>query len=112
VDLAHDWPLRERFLENLKTSDKWKKAGLTAVKSQGIVPGVSNILARYAADRLDKVEEIHVKSGWKSPSEEGKTVPTWSPGWSVETALLMWTTDPIVYENGKYKTYPPFSGRT
>ena len=110
VDLAHDWPLIERFLENLKASDKWKKAGLTAVKSQGIVPGVSNVLARYAADRLDKVEEIHVKSGWKSPSEEGKTVPTWSPGWSVETALLMWTTDPIVYENGKYKIYPPFSG--
>jgi len=111
VDLAHDWPLIERFLENLKASDKWKKAGLTAVKSQGIVPGVSNVLARYAADHLDKVEEIHIKSGWKSPSaEEGKTVPTWSPGWSVETALLMWTADPIVYENGEYKTYPPFSG--
>jgi len=109
IDLAEDWPLRESFLENLKTSDKWKKAGLTAVKSQGITPGVTNVLARYAADRLDKVEEIHIKSGWRNP-EEGKMVPTWSPGWSVEMALLMWTADPIVYENGEYKTYPPFSG--
>jgi saccharopine dehydrogenase (NAD+, L-lysine-forming) len=110
VDLAHDWPLIERFLENLKTSDKWKKAGLTAVKAQGITPGVTNVLARYAADRLDKVEEIHIKSGWRNPAAEERIVPTWSPGWSVEMALLMWTADPIVYENGEYKTYPPFSG--
>ncbi|MDH5713796.1 MAG: saccharopine dehydrogenase NADP-binding domain-containing protein [Candidatus Bathyarchaeota archaeon] len=109
VDFAEDWPLREKFLENLRTSDKWKKAGLTAVKSQGITPGVTNVLARYAADRLDKVEEIHIKSGWRNTSEE-EMVPTWSPGWSVETALLEWTADSIVYENGAFKSYPPFSG--
>ncbi len=109
VDFAEDWPLRETFLENLKTSDKWKKAGLTAVKSQGITPGVTNVLARYAADRLDKVEEIHIKSGWRNSSEE-KMVPTWSPGWSVEIALLEWTTDSIVYKNGEFKRYPAFSG--
>jgi len=109
VDFAEDWPLREKFFENLKTSDKWKKAGLTAVKSQGITPGVTNVLARYGADCLDKVEEIHIKSGWTSPSGE-KMVPTWSPGWSVETALLEWTADSIVYENGEYKRHPPFSG--
>lgn len=109
VDFAENWPLRETFLENLKTTDKWKKAGLTAVKSQGITPGVTNVLARYAADRLDTVEEIHIKSGWRSPLEE-KMVPTWSPGWSVETALLEWTANSIVYKNGEYKRYPPFSG--
>ncbi len=110
IDFAEDWPLRERFLEQLENSDKWKKAGLTAVKHQGITPGVTNVLARYAADHLDKVEEIHIKSAWWWPSEEEKMVPTWSPGWSVEIALLEWTADPIVYENGEYKTYPPFSG--
>jgi len=109
IDLAEDWPLRESFMKQLGTSDKWKKAGLTAVKHQGITPGVTNVLARYAADRLDKVEEIHIRSGWGNPSEE-VMVPTWSPGWSVETALLEWTTNSIVYENGEYKTYPPFSG--
>ena len=109
IDLAEDWPLRESFQKQLETSDKWKKAGLTAVKHQGITPGVTNVLARYAADRLDKVEEIHIRAGWRNSSEE-VMVPTWSPGWSVETALLEWTTDSIVYENGEYKTYPPFSG--
>ena len=110
MDFAEDWPLREKFLEQLETSDKWKKAGLTAVKHQGITPGVTNVLARYAADRLDKVEEIRIRTAWRDPSEEEELVPTWSPGWSVETALLEWTADPIVYENGEYKTYPPFSG--
>jgi len=110
IDFAESWPLREKFLEQLKTSDKWKKAGLTAVKHQGITPGVTNVLARYATDHLDKVEKIHIKAAWWWPSEEEKIVPTWSPGWSVETALLEWTADPIVYENGEYKTHPPFSG--
>lgn len=110
MGFAEDWPLREKFLEQLKTSDKWKKAGLTAVKHMGITPGVTNVLARYAADRLEKVEEIRIRTAWRDPSEEKKMVPTWSPGWSVETALLEWAVDPIVYENGEYKTYSPFSG--
>jgi len=110
MDFAEDWPLREKFLEQLKTSDKWKKAGLTAIKHQGITPGVTNVLARYAADHLDKVEGIHIRTAWKDMSEEKEIVPTWSPGWSVETAILEWTTKSIVYENGEYKRYPPFSG--
>ena len=95
IDFAEDWPLKEKFLQQLGTSDKWRKAGLTAVKHQGITPGVTNVLARHAADRLDKVEEIHIKSWWKPAKEE--IVPSWNPGWSIEIALLEWTTDPIVY---------------
>ncbi len=110
VDFAEDWPLRQKFLQQLGTSEKWKKAGLTAVKHQGITPGVTNLLARYAADQLDRVEEIHIRTAWKDLSEKKELVPTWAPGWSVETALLEWTMDPIVYKNGKYGTHPPFSG--
>jgi saccharopine dehydrogenase-like NADP-dependent oxidoreductase len=110
IDFAEDWPMMEKFSKQLQTSDKWKRAGLTAVKHQGITPGVTNVLARFAADRLDKVDEIHIKSAWWWPTKEEKIVPTWSPGWSVETALLEWAADPIVYENGEYKTHPPFSG--
>ena len=110
IDFAEDWPLREKFLEQLETSHIWKKAGLTAVKHQGITPGVTNVLARYAADCLEKVEEIRIRSTWTDVSGEKKIVPTWSPEWSVEIALLEWTADPMVYENGEYKTYPPFSG--
>jgi saccharopine dehydrogenase-like NADP-dependent oxidoreductase len=108
VDFAEDWPLREKFLEQLETSDKWEKAGLTAVKHQGITPGVTNVLARYATDRLDKVEEIHIKSWWKP--EKREMVPSWNPGWSVETALLEWTAEPILYKNAEYRRCPPFSG--
>jgi saccharopine dehydrogenase (NAD+, L-lysine-forming) len=111
IDFAEDWPVREKFLQQLQTSDKWKKAELTALKHQGITPGVTNVLARYAADQLDRVDEIHIKSAWWMPSKrEGGLVPKWSPGWSVETALLEWAANPIVYEDGEYKTYPPFSG--
>ncbi len=111
IDFAEDWPLIEKFSKQLQTSEKWKKAGLTALKHQGITPGVTNVLARYAADQLDRVDEIHIKSAWWMPSRRKKgLVPTWLPGWSVETALLEWSANPIVYENGEYKTYPPFSG--
>jgi aldehyde:ferredoxin oxidoreductase len=70
MDFAEDWPLREKFLEQLETSDKWKKAGLTAVKHQGITPGVTNVLAKYAADQLDKAkfekmkDEYYKLRGW------------------------------------------------
>jgi len=103
MDFAEDWPMREKFAEQLKTSEKWKEAGLTAVKHQGITPGVTNLLARYAADHLDKVEEIHIKTAWRNISEEQAVVPTWSPGWSVEIALLEWAADVV--------TLPKFIGK-
>jgi saccharopine dehydrogenase (NAD+, L-lysine-forming) len=90
----------------LKLSDKWRDAGLTAIFDLGKTPGITNMCARYAADRLDSVEEIHVKSCLDVISEK-EFLLAWSP-----LAALSGLMEPaLIYDNGKFKELPPFSGR-
>ncbi len=49
-------------LKQLELHDDFRKAGLTAVLGIGSAPGVTNILARYAYDRLDEVESVRCSS--------------------------------------------------
>jgi len=44
--------------KQLKLHDRFAKAGISAVLGMGSAPGVPNIQARYAADRLDSIESI------------------------------------------------------
>lgn len=107
VDLATDFP--ENLLpKEFALSAEWEKAELTAVINQG-GPFVMNVFARYVADQLDRVDEIRLRFGWKPPPSED-LVPTWSPIWCPEVALLEWASEPVIYENGKFKRVPTFSG--
>ena len=56
VDVSDDW---EATLEILALHDEAVKAGITVVVGLGASPGVTNVLARYGADRLDRVEAVH-----------------------------------------------------
>jgi saccharopine dehydrogenase (NAD+, L-lysine-forming) len=98
----------ESLPEEFELDDKFKNAGLTAVINNG-GPFVINALVRYAADKLDAVDEIHLRQGYK---HVGKTdvVPKWTPQWCPEVALTEWTESPPIYENGELKRVPPFSG--
>jgi saccharopine dehydrogenase (NAD+, L-lysine-forming) len=110
IDLASNYPVLECISEQLELDTRWKNAGLAAVIEMGSTPGVSNMMARYASDRLDSVEEIHVKCGWKDLGETEAIVKPWSPGWSPEIALLDYANEPIIFEDGQLKTVPIFSG--
>lgn len=92
--------------EMLGLNDKWKDAGLSAIFDLGKCPGISHILAKYAADKLDKVEEIRIKSCLEVMSEKEFLV-LWAP----VPAVLGWRSEGgLVYENGVYKELPPFTG--
>jgi len=41
-----------------------KKAGITATIGLGATPGLTNILAKYGSEKLDKVDEIHTAWAW------------------------------------------------
>jgi len=109
VDFAADTPVKISVLKELKLSPKWKDAGLTAVINQG-GPFVMNVLVRHAADRLDKVDSIRLRFGWKIIPERKDVVPVWEPRWSPEVALEEWAPEPIIYQDGKFKEVPRFSG--
>jgi hypothetical protein len=46
----------------LDLDDAAREAGVAVVAGAGFAPGLSEVLARYAADRVDAVEEVHVAS--------------------------------------------------
>jgi lysine 6-dehydrogenase len=47
----------------LKRDVEFRKAGLLALCGIGSAPGIVNVMARSAADRMDQVREIHVAVG-------------------------------------------------
>ena len=49
--------------QQVELDGEFKKAGVTAVIAMGGAPGVTNILAKYGAERLDTVEEAHALCG-------------------------------------------------
>lgn len=91
----------------LKKDAEFKKAGLTGMMGLGCDPGLSNLFARMAADKLDKVKQILVRDGDNGAVEGHKFAPMWSPETLIEEVLMPAT----VYKNGAYRKLPPFSGK-
>ncbi|MBN1678545.1 MAG: saccharopine dehydrogenase NADP-binding domain-containing protein, partial [Candidatus Thermoplasmatota archaeon] len=91
----------------LKKDAEFKKAGLAGMMGLGCDPGLSNIFARMAADKLDKVKEILVRDGDNGQVEGHRFAPLWSPETLIEEVLMPAT----YYEDGKYRKLPPFSGK-
>jgi len=93
--------------KQLKKDADFKKAGLTGMMGLGCDPGLSNLFARMAADRLDKVKQILVRDGDNGTVEGHKFAPMWSPETLIEEVLMPAT----IYKNGAYRKLPPFSGK-
>ena len=109
VDLAANLPIKESIQKSLRLGRRWKDAGLTAVINQG-GPFVMNVLVRHAADRLDKVDSIRLRFGWKETKKEERFYQVWEPRWSPEVNLEEWGPKPFIYEKRKLKQVPEFSG--
>jgi len=111
VDAAFGEPIWSQLAEKqpLEFDDEFKKAGLTALIGCGCSPGITNVLARYICDKLDRVDRIYIMDGTSSLKETKEVVTTWEPDWCPEIALTDYAAKPLVFENGEYKEYPPFS---
>jgi len=94
----------ETVKRQLALDERFKKEGLTALINAGSAPGITNLLARNAYDKLDSCERIQVllfESVWTK-----KFIPFW---WSPSTAFGDMAAKPIVFENGKFKRVKPFN---
>ena len=85
----------------------FREAGLTAVLGIGSTPGITNILARVAADGLDTVERLDVRIGCGDarPSDAEFAVP-----YSIRTIFDECTLEPMVYTEGAWQAVAPMSG--
>jgi saccharopine dehydrogenase-like NADP-dependent oxidoreductase len=90
--------------KQLENHERYKTAGISAVLGMGSAPGVPNIQARYAADRLDTIESIKIYDGIKPPPPDDVTFT-----YAVPTIVDELTVEPMVFENGEFVAKPPLS---
>jgi len=112
VDTATGDPVWTQLTKGqpLELDNEFRKAGLTALIACGGTPGVTNVLIKYACDKLDRVDGIRIRAGRKRLKESEEVVRAWDPGWAPEVALTDYALPPGVFENGKHQVYPIFSG--
>ena len=90
--------------QQLALDQKFKTAGLSALINTGSAPGLVNVIAKNAADKLDILEtiDIYIYDGiWTN-----RFIPFW---WSPETAFGDMAAQPITFENGEFKRVLPFN---
>ncbi|HXF73922.1 MAG TPA: saccharopine dehydrogenase C-terminal domain-containing protein [Actinomycetota bacterium] len=89
----------------LELDGRFREAGLSAVLGIGSAPGLTNVLARLGADRLDRVVSIDMVDGSVDVGEERFAVP-----YSAETILDEFTLPAMVFEGGELREVPAGSG--
>jgi lysine 6-dehydrogenase len=88
--------------------DEAEAAGITAILGMGGTPGITNLLARAAADQLDHVHSMRVELGCSDSTPS--TAPLVAP-YSMRTILDEFTKEPYVFEDGAWHPQEPLSGQ-
>jgi saccharopine dehydrogenase-like NADP-dependent oxidoreductase len=87
--------------------DKWRQAGVTAVIGLGSDPGLSNIICRAVADRLDRIDRINL---YWAATKIGAESPVLVPPYSISTVLAEYANPSQQFLDGKLQEVPPQAG--
>jgi saccharopine dehydrogenase-like NADP-dependent oxidoreductase len=90
--------------KQLELNERFRGAGVTAVLGVGSAPGIPNVQARYAADRLDTVDTIHIYDGIKPPPSDDVFF-----GYAIPTIIDELTMPPMVFRGGQFVACEPLS---
>jgi saccharopine dehydrogenase-like NADP-dependent oxidoreductase len=85
-----------------------EEAGITAIMGMGGTPGITNLLARAAVDKLDRVDSIKVQLGCSDAAPS--TAPLVAP-YSLRTILDEFTKPPQVFQDGAWYPQQPLTGQ-
>ena len=84
----------------------WEDRGQLALVGVGVEPGLSDVFARYAADELfSSIDEAGVRDG----ADLVVHGYDFAPGFSIWTTIEECLNPPVVWEDGRWYTLPPFS---
>ena len=86
---------------------KWTSAGVTAVIGLGSDPGLSNIICRAVADRLDTVERINL---YWAATKIGPESPVLVPPYSISTVLAEYANPSQQFLDGRLQEVPAQAG--
>ena len=87
----------------LKYRDQAKAAGVTAIISTGIFPGISGSMVRQGVEKLDKAENVHLSYLVAGSGSAGVTV--------MRTTFIELQTPFMSKINGRWKAISPYSQR-
>ncbi|HZJ48817.1 MAG TPA: saccharopine dehydrogenase NADP-binding domain-containing protein, partial [Acidimicrobiia bacterium] len=90
--------------KQLELNDRFAAAGISAVLGMGSAPGAPNILARYAADRLDTIDAIKIYDGIKPPPPG-----TMKFTYAAPTIIDELTQQPMVFRDGEFIACEPMA---
>lgn len=86
---------------------EFERAGVTAVLGLGADPGLSNILCRAVADRLDTVDKINL---YWTGTRVGGSESALNPSYTLSTILAEYANPSIQFLDGELREMPPRSG--
>lgn len=94
--------------QQLELNDEFKAAGLTAILGMGSTPGTMNVMAGFAASKLDTIEEAHAicACGDFTKSNAVIGIP-----YSLITIMEEHTLEPWILKDGVLQPVPPQSGK-
>jgi saccharopine dehydrogenase (NAD+, L-lysine-forming) len=90
--------------EQLQFADRFRASGRTALLHGGCAPGLTNIMAREGADLLDDIDRIEIKDYTDTECDE------FLPLWILQVYAVDCATEPYIWEDGRPKRMPIFSG--
>ena len=93
--------------QQLTKHEEFKKAGITGIVGSGVAPGMVNVMAKYAADRLDTVETVRIYSGIVNRLVKGNKIV---PQYAMDTILDEFTVNNFEFKDGQMVELPAFSG--
>jgi saccharopine dehydrogenase-like NADP-dependent oxidoreductase len=114
MSLSRPHPERPHELPGVKLGDeqfaqagRWESAGRLALVGMGVEPGLSDVLARYAADHLfSSIDELGTRDGANLVVDGHDFAPSFSIWTTIEECL----NPPVVWEADRgWFTLPPFS---
>ena len=100
LDLGSEIPVTKRQFSLNKIMKKKSIVGITGV---GSVPGIGNIMLRYASEKFDTIEEINLGFAWNSNMKEF-VVP-----FSIESVLEEFTDRAPIVQNKHFKYKIPLN---
>ncbi|SFQ13091.1 saccharopine dehydrogenase family protein [Salibacterium halotolerans] len=92
------------FGEENKAHETFKEHGKAFIAGFGMTPGVTQMMAMAAAQKLDTVESVRVSHGSFRPIAFSKSI-TETTTYEYDPNLE----DRVVYENGSFTVVPPFA---
>ena len=90
----------------LRLDREFQRAGLLAVLGMGSAPGITNVMARLAADLLDGVRAIRVYNGGADFTSYDAPLAF---GFTPDTVLDELSLPPMVFTRGRYRAVAPVS---